>query len=146
MVVEVSQVILWVQIRHKWKLFPTISVPSVDCFDANLSSSPQLVQNVSRVELLVPWVQVIWLSIISALNIFDIKLVSLEEIKDIAHVPFQQFLRSLLVVGGVSFEKLQTSLVRHVVTSQNKETSSSSMVSPILRILLNLRQILLREI
>ena len=71
---EVSEIVLWVEIGIKRKLFRSISISAVDSFFSDLSGPLELAQNMGWVELLVSWIKIIWLLVVSFLDILNILL------------------------------------------------------------------------
>ena len=143
---EVSQIVFRVQLRIERDLVLAVAVSPVDSFNSYLSGPSQLVQNKGWVELFVAGVQIVGLSVISFFDVFGVEFVELEKVKNIAHVSFQELLGGVFIRRGVGLVEIQASLVGHVVSSGCKESCSGGVVSPVLRIFLNLWQIILDEI
>ena len=142
---EISEIILRVHFGIEWYLVPAISISPVNGLNANLSCSSDLIKNESWVKLLISWIHVIRLSVVTIFDILIIELISFEKVRNIANVSFCQLLSCILIIA-VCFIELEPCLVCHEVTSSCEESGPGCVISPILRIFLDLWQILLHKI
>lgn len=95
---EVPQVVLWVEVTIEWKFLVSISISSLNGLNSNFSGPLKLTQNVTRVELLISWVKIIWLLVVSLLNVLNILLIESEIVKHVLSVAINKFILSIWIV------------------------------------------------